>query len=327
MAYRLPEDTKFASIHFDGFSAADLPESIPLGGDWSAHTTPIIQLSDFDNRQLGEQRAKAFQEANFALLAARPSTLPTVRDEEWKELEQQVFRLFYSILMVGVPAWSTATLAVGGRDAEGPVFVGHVKFLWYFRHPHAFKYRLTLGDLEQAARIANSLQHVLPIKGEFLRFKRGIYRLSRGWREDGYLADRLHEFVRALDGLMTLSAGRGEADFVARTATFARSPRVADIAREIYRLRSFSEHLADWPSDLGYVKVADRDRFVSERAFQAELIASAAYRSVLSDPVLRESFRDETGIAAFWAGETGRPLAGAVDLEARSSEYEFGLDW
>jgi hypothetical protein len=323
MPYEMPGSTRFAAIHFSRCATQQLETFIPLGGDWSAHTAPVITLSKDDNERIGRDRAEEFQKANFVLLASRPSLTPWDRDAEWKDIEQQVFRLFFSLLMIRMPDFETATLTVGGRGVSGPALALHTRFLWYSPHAHAVNCRVTPAELQKAAIVAAGFREAVTSKDEFLRMKRGIYRLTRGWREEEYFGDRLHEFVRALEGLMLLAKGQGEAEFVARVATFAKGKRIDEIGREIYRLRSFNEHLSDWPSELAYVKESNRDRLLSERSFQAELIAGAAYRSVLADPILRESFRRDIDISAFWASETGQPLDGAVDLDAFSDVHQF----
>ena len=63
-------------------------------------------------------------------------------------------------------------------------------------------------------------------------------------------------------------------------------PKLDEVAREMFRLRSLKEHLSEWPSELGYIKEPDRDGFVSLRAFQAEVLAGEAYHRVLADPSL-----------------------------------------
>jgi hypothetical protein len=131
---------------------------------------------------------------------------------------------------------------------------------------------------------------------------------------------RLHASVRALDGLMKLEQGAGERQFAERVALMADSTRLHETALEIYRLRSHQEHLSDWPSDLGYVKPEDRPRFVSQRSFQAEVLAGAAYRAVLVDPMLRHNFRDSS-LNAFWSG--GGWWTAKTNLDDQGARFHY----
>ena len=130
-------------------------------------------------------------------------------------------------------------------------------------------------------------------------------------------------FVRALDGLMKLEQGAGEKSFVDRTAMIASGQGIENVAREIYRLRSHSEHLSDWPPKLGYVKEPDRPEFVSRRAFYAEVLTGEAYRRVLSEPnLLRTHFRTDDTIEAFWRGGA-RAWTPSIDLDAHARKFKF----
>ena len=114
----------------------------------------------------------------------------------------------------------------------------------------------------------------------------------------------------------------GERGFVARTAMIARGQHLEDVAREIYLLRSYDEHLSDWPSKLRYVKERDRNHFVSHRAFHAEVLAGEAYRRVLGEPAVRRHFRTNEDIEGFWTqGATAwGPL---IDLDTHELSYRF----
>ena len=323
MSYEMPPDTKYAAIHLTGCSASDdIGDALHLYGDLSAHPRSTVALSAFDDERIGSDRAKAFRESNLVLMASMPSATATIRDAEWKTLEQHVFMLLYALLMHGVPNWRAATIAQGGRDSFGRFFSGRIRFQWYFRN-HCMKPLIVGGDmLRRTGQVVAGLYAIHAAQGEFKRVKRGIYRMSRAWREELYLLDRLHEFVRALDGLMKLPKGEGEDEFVRRFQLFAQASNVEQIAREVYRLRSIDEHLSEWPTSLGYVKKDDRDRFVAERAFQVELVAGCAYRSILTDIVMRESFRDDLATSAFWSGPT-TPLSAAVDLDALAEAFIY----
>jgi len=155
---------------------------------------------------------------------------------------------------------------------------------------------------------------------EFQRLRRGVNGLIRGWKAHSGL-DRLHVFVRALDGLMKLEQGAGERQFADRLATFATGARLHDTALEIYRLRSFEEHLSDWPSKLAYIKEADRPMFVSQRSFQAEVLAGAAYFTLLADPVLRGEFRN-SNVDAFWQ-RGGAAWTVKLDLDAEDARFRY----
>lgn len=147
--------------------------------------------------------------------------------------------------------------------------------------------------------------------------------MIRGWKARDPL-DRLHQFVRALDALMKLEMGSGEAQFAERLSVLASARRLHEVALEIYRLRNYEEHLSEWPSKLGYIKETDRRKFVSHRSFQAEVLAGAAYSELLSNSSLRTEFRD-SNVETFWAANA-RSWISKLDLDARDSAFYYSSE-
>ena len=60
-------------------------------------------------------------------------------------------------------------------------------------------------------------------------------------------AGRRQQFVRGLEAVMLLPAGKSRKEFARRLAVFASGTNVSTIADDIYRLRSLNEHMSDWP--------------------------------------------------------------------------------
>jgi hypothetical protein len=179
---------------------------------------------------------------------------------------------------------------------------------------------VTVERIREAERMVPGMIEVFGTDPEFNRLRRGVNGLVRGWKARSVL-DRLHAFVRALDGLMKLEQGSGERQFAERLETFATSARVHDIALEMYRLRSFEEHMSDWPSKLGYVKEHERPRFVSQRAAQAEVVAGAAYSAILRDASLLKQFRSAS-LDEFWSnGRNG--WTSRCDLDAFDKRFSY----
>jgi hypothetical protein len=99
---------------------------------------------------------------------------------------------------------------------------------------------------------------------------------------------------------MKLPQGSSRIEFARRLAVFATGSALATTADEMYRLRSFDEHLSEWPVALAHVSAADQPEFVSRRAYYAEALANFVYRMLLSDPILLAMFRTESDVDAFW---------------------------
>lgn len=292
----------------------------------SVHSSPVLNLTDMDKGRLGTDRAAAF-EHSIALMASMPSQTAGILDAESRQLEHLINKLFYGLLMQGVPEVYYGIVALGSKQGDREPWANRFEILArYYRHPHVDLFHVTPDALRLADTVVPGLITAFPgpTAADFARVRRGVRSLEVAWRGERAL-DRIHMFVRALDGLMKLEQGAGEQGFVERIRMIASGQRVADIARELYRLRSYNEHLSDWPSKLGYVKVAQRPEFISHRAFQAELLAGEAYRTVLSDAALLQNFRTDVAIEAFWQGGAA-VWTSKIDLDAHDSRFHFVAD-
>lgn len=282
-----------------------------------------MTLSDMDKGRIGTDYAEAF-EHSIALMASMLSRTAGILDEESKRLEHRAYMLLYGMLMQSVPQFWPGIITMGSKpDDQEPWANRLVVMEQFFRHRDVMLFRVTPDALQLADAVVPGLMEVFPGHDtlEFTRVRRGVNSLIGGWKA-GPAVDRLHMHVRALDGLMKLAKGAGERQFVDRTMMLATGNRREDIAREIFRLRSYNEHLDDWPSKLGYIKERDRPQFVSRRAFHAEVLAGETYRRMLSDAALRNCFRRNADIDQFWDGGAAG-WAPKIDLDAHDRRFRF----
>jgi hypothetical protein len=304
MVNGLAPDTKFAAIHLAGCSPdRHLPSDTTLRFGLSVHRAPRICLSSFDEARIGTDRSSDFRNANLVLMACQRSRAANYRDALWRDLDALVHYLFYALLMHGVPKVGQCMTANGGKPGTGPDFVGQFATSpQSYRSPHLPPARITRQTLLSAERIVEGFRYLYAPgrKGEYLSVKRGLNALIRGWRSYDIL-ERLHQFVRSLDGLMRLPKGRATKQFAARIPTFGHGATLAKAAPQIYLLRNFDEHLTDWPNELAHISATtDRDRLIALLEAYAEGLAGFAYRTVLADVSLLRHFKDHATIDTFW---------------------------
>jgi len=321
--FLFPPDTKFAAIHLTHCSCTGLPARLSLDDKLFVTTSPVLELTEMDRSRIGRDYAEAFDKSNMVIVAARPSSTPGILDQESLDLEAVAYMLLYSIFMIGFPNFWPGVLTLGSRSGSGAAWANRIALINdLYRHGDAIPYRITVETLRQAHQTVPGLESVFRKGEDFVRVRRGMNAMIDGWKQRSVLG-RLHASVQALDGLMKLEKGEGESQFAARVALIAQGTRLHETAIEIYRLRSFQEHLSDWPPELAYVKPNDRPRFVSHRSFQAEILAGAAYRAVLLDPMLRHNFRDSS-LDAFWAG--GGWWTAKTDLDAETARFHYSAE-
>ena len=115
--------------------------------------------------------------------------------------------------------------------------------------------------------------------------------------------DRLHQFVRWLEGLVLPLRGRTKKHFAHRCQTFAGAGEATrNLLSEAYDLRSATEHLhppeealqRDYPP-------GRREDVCLQRTRQMQRLACHAYSRLLREPVLRRRyFRTDDELGAFW---------------------------
>ena len=188
----------------------------------SVHSSPVMDLTDMDKARLGTDRTEDF-ERSIALMASMPSATAGILDAESQQLEHRVHMLFYGILMQGVPQLGTTIVALGSKqNGREPWANRLIVMVHYYRHPHVSTFNVTADVFRQAGAVVPGLIEAFPGPNvpEFTRLRRGVRSLEAGWRGER-ATDRIHMFVRALDGLMKLEQNTGERGFVARTAMIA----------------------------------------------------------------------------------------------------------
>jgi hypothetical protein len=138
--------------------------------------------------------------------------------------------------------------------------------------------------------------------------------------------ERLHLFVRALDGLMAIPRGPGQTVFATRGLTFVDAANVDPLLTQMYVLRNTQEHLNDFRPVVAAPNDDEFRRIVSARAYQAEQAALAVYRRIADAPAVRAHFFSDPSTDAFWAldATTRAGIWGArVDLDAIEADHNY----
>ena len=137
-------------------------------------------------------------------------------------------------------------------------------------------------------------------KTHFRRVTYGLNTLFKGLEEKTG-QDPLHQFVRSLEALILPDILKTKRQFSHRCQTFAvAGDATYAILKEAYDMRSATEHMNAWDKAVQGYPPHQREYVCWQRTRQIEHLACDAYARLLRNPTLREHFRAEDTITAFW---------------------------
>src|SRR5688572_13908706 len=116
-AFPFAPNTKFAAIHLCRCASRGLSEVLSFGGGLSAHSTPVMDLSDMDKGRIGKDYSDAFEGA-IALMASMSSESAGVLDAESIHLEHRAYMWFYGMLTQGVPEFWPGIITIGSKQQD-----------------------------------------------------------------------------------------------------------------------------------------------------------------------------------------------------------------
>ena len=298
----IPKNSKFALIAVENAYLQSNSKGFPSqlsDGTWVLQKIPM----DIDKgwkEWIGELRYNEFKEANLILICAKRSNNPEILDAQHARLRENLHLFFNAIHLTGILGYKVSNLILGSYYDNRSEIRQMAKLPMFYRTKGYKPSRLTLRRLEKAVFVKKSLQeisvHAVPFK-----------RIIRGWNVliDGLQSntnkERIHQFVRALEALITPEIGRTKRQFVYRCQTFTiENSNNELILKEAFDLRSMFEHLNDWEPALASYKKNTREDLALRRTRQMEKLACFAYSQILENRTLRNHFSSETKIRAFW---------------------------
>ena len=319
VAYQFQKNSKFAFLAANNVYT-DLPTSAfqLSDGTWIMPGLSVPDLGIWEE-WLGSIRLESLGRANLVLLVEEPSDHPEVLDEVHHRLSLNLDHLFLMLhLRVGFAiSEDDSSDLLCGSSVNGVPKIRQVRQMPRFYRSHRRAGApLTRAWLEDSLALRAGTAAMEADNTQFRRVVRGLQTLFKGLREE-IGQDRLHQFVRSLEALIIPEIGNTKKQFAHRCQTFARAGEdTRALLREIFDMRSAAEHLNPWDGDVKKNHPPDQlEGLYWQRTRQIEHLACDAYSRLLRDPDLREHFRTEDTITAFWkledqrrCGHWGTPL-------------------
>jgi len=312
MPFALPVGHKFSCIALANAGVVrELRTPIDLGdGLWIVLEPPF----DFEahwREWLGTSRVEYLSRANLVVLAHHASATVEVVDGENEALTRKCFSLLYALFLVEIFHYDGGIILSGG-NVRSTVNVRQVSNLETLLRPNGVNTaRIDAALIQRASTIAAGIRAVHSPGRRSERLNRGFHAWIRGMMEN-YGDDRLHQFIRATEGIIKPAIGQSRKQFMHRGQVFAgNSSKATTLLGELYDLRGLAEHLHRLDSVSETVAL--------RRAYQAQLLASTVYERIFSNSHLQAAFGTDAAIDAFWKqtwAQQTKVWGSPIDLEA-----------
>jgi hypothetical protein len=292
---------------------------------------PRVPVADLGvwKEWIGSIRTEQLDRANLVLLLEEESVNPEIFDGVHNQLIQDLGKLFYCLhLRQGIEcAEGNAANLIAGSSIQGKAEIRHMSLLPSFYQTRGYRRApMSTEWLENGVALRSGMKAITAQKGDFLRLIRGLNVLFSGLQEH-FGQERVHQFVRSIEALILPDTGKTKKQFVNRCQTFSRpGADTESVLGEAFDMRSDTEHLKDWNRAVQTHSAAEREDVCLQRTRQMEQLACFAYSRLLQNAVLREHFRTDATIAAFWQLPDNNKLAtwgSALDINAepRCAKY------
>lgn len=299
--------------------AADLPDVVDLGDGFVATRRLPVPLSRRWRGWLGTHQVERLEEANLFLMAKAVS-VPKLTNQA---CEYSLRALYLGLLAGGPFDTGGKPLRLFGsrrRDTVEVISAGEI------RQPRVSPGTpcdpVTLDRLRLAVRIEEGYARST-MRRSMWRFEAATQAFLDGiscWDP----AVRLHQFVRCIEAFVFPAERATRERFVSRAELFV-GPGHRGVMDELYRLRSWVEHLHNPLEKLGRADETEGRIRILLRTVQAEAIARYCLRNFLLSASLLRQFRDDDGGRDFWEkpdAERRRLWGAALDLDAVTASVE-----
>ena len=248
---------------------------------------------------LGEGRTGALARSNIAIFRKISHSLPGNLDDEHTELKQYVWDIFCLLQLSGPLHYQGASILLGRRETQGD-FISQITDLQDF-HPTKgdAATAVTLDRFEEAVA-ARGVRHRLSASPEYARFTRGARIVVEAIAE-WHGAERLHQFVRALEALTFPEIQKTRRQFVNRCKALTSGATGSGyVLGQIYDMRSDVEHVHELSRSIQFIPATSREDVALRRTRQAQQLACSAYRRLYANGALLLEFETDDKIRAFW---------------------------
>lgn len=300
------EGEKFALLGLNIEVTADFSE-VQLPPSYFVLTDPFT-LPDHWKGWLGSQRAEEIESCNAFLGVKSQAAQPGVLDGDDQRLRSLIGHWYSGLMLTGKFLNLDDPFIVAGSYLRDELDVRHFELLDPSGRGIVESYpQLVPAHLASALRIGQALEALVADKGSSSWRLMRCLAIYQGARNSNDILDRLHQFVRCIEGLIVSAPGKGKQNFKGRTELFI-GPQHHDFMGDLYDMRGHIEHL----HENQHLEIFDRTvrLEIARKEAVAEFIARTCLTTILLDPELRKHFANVDALRAFW--QLDRPKQAAL---------------
>lgn len=287
------------------FDGLPVPDEISAGlaiapNIWAGRGLPVVPGEHWE-KWLGEL---AFRDIRTSLVLTATATQPGKGYIVNDKLREKLKHITVGLILQGVPSYHE-TFLIAGANETGEPDARHFGRRRVFYPSYGSK-PLSVGrfELDRAVFLASRLESIDHKGGDWRRLRRAIDALTGGSTEPTLQDERLHQFVRSLEGLILPQKAKTEAQFIHRSQTFAiANDKTAEALKQLFDIRSKVEHLHSALDAVEGATVKEKEEQVYWRTRQVDHLARFAISCIVENDSLREIFRTDASIADFWSKE------------------------
>lgn len=269
---------KGENFYCQTFAGLWVPDEISAGLEitpkvWVGRGLPVVPGEHWE-KWLGEL---PFRDMRMGLVLTATAPQPGVGHFVNFELKRKLDHLTYGLILQGVPDYRESFLIAGANETGEPDARQFGRARVFYPARGAEPLRIGPSELKRAVFLAAKLESI-DLKGDdWRRLRRAIDALTKGSSEPHLQDERIHQFVRSLEGLIQPEIGKTRAQFVRRSMTFSRANRdPSEALGQIFDIRSMVEHLHNALDPLPGGTNAEKEILLYRRARQVDQLARFA---------------------------------------------------
>jgi hypothetical protein len=298
----------------------------PVAEGCEAYTSLKLDMPGHWREWLGTLRVEDIEASTLILVSRQSSKNPKVLDGENQTLSRKVGWWLTGLQLACPLSVYEDPIQAGGCLTDGELDVRTVGTLSRFQDSIIdMRAKVTVEHLVDAAGTVAVFERLMASPRPHLwRLMRclEIYQKARTLRDP---MDRIHQFVRCIEGFLATTTGNSRARFKSRTELFI-GPSHHEMMGAIFDKRSEVEHLHEDES------LAEFDRVKRLEISQMEVMVSELTRHILhrafSDPNLALRLGSKTLLEEFWGLEaTERQAIWGAPYDLMSPLKGYREDW